>query len=93
MGENGEVGSLLRRGRGQPSSACGALKAILGDVNAKKAVVEDELDYEYVALKKKVLKQVGGRGRLPFSHTFFTFALHLSSSWTTEIQPLLSRPF
>ena len=53
VGENGEVGSLLRRGRGQPSSACGALKAILGDVNAKKAVVEDELDYEYVALKKK----------------------------------------
>ncbi|GJP33137.1 hypothetical protein CLOM_g17705 [Closterium sp. NIES-68] len=34
VGESGEVGSLLRRGRGKPSSACGALIAIKGDIAA-----------------------------------------------------------
>ncbi|CAI5458148.1 unnamed protein product [Closterium sp. Yama58-4] len=41
IGETGEVGSLLRRGRGKPSNACGALIAIRGDICAGGPIVED----------------------------------------------------
>ncbi|CAI5992244.1 unnamed protein product [Closterium sp. NIES-64] len=58
IGESGEVGSLLRRGRGRPSSACGALIAIQTDLNEAKGTQEDPFDEEYVLLKKKVASKV-----------------------------------
>ncbi|CAI5476765.1 unnamed protein product [Closterium sp. Yama58-4] len=58
IGESGEVGSLLRRGRGRPSSACGALIAIQTDLNEAKGTTEDPFDEEYVLLKKKVAIKV-----------------------------------
>ncbi|CAI5480819.1 unnamed protein product [Closterium sp. Yama58-4] len=58
IGESGEVGSLLRRGRGRPSSACGALIAIQTDLNEAKGTTEDPFDEEYVLLKKKVASKV-----------------------------------
>eukprot|EP00271_Cylindrocystis_brebissonii_P012106 TRINITY_DN301_c0_g2_i1.p1 TRINITY_DN301_c0_g2~~TRINITY_DN301_c0_g2_i1.p1 ORF type:complete len:398 (-),score=56.05 TRINITY_DN301_c0_g2_i1:629-1822(-) len=56
IGETGEVGSLLRRGRGKPSSACGALIAIK-NLAKDKTLVEDEEDLEFLQLKKKVLSK------------------------------------
>jgi len=56
IGESGEVGSILRRGRGKPSSACGALIAIKND--ATKGAAADNVDpddAEYGLLKKKIL--------------------------------------
>ena len=58
IGESGEVGSLLRRGRGKPSNACGALIAIKNDINKGGAVSPDADDAEYVLLKKKVMSKV-----------------------------------
>jgi hypothetical protein len=58
IGESGEVGSLLRRGRGKPSNACGALIAIKNDINKGGAVSPDADDAEYVLLKKKVMAKV-----------------------------------
>ncbi|CAI7775327.1 unnamed protein product [Closterium sp. NIES-54] len=58
IGESGEVGSLLRRGRGKPSSACGALIAIKGDIQAGGPVEEDPDNAEYVSLKKKIIARV-----------------------------------
>ncbi|CAI5971147.1 unnamed protein product [Closterium sp. NIES-64] len=62
IGESGEVGSLLRRGRGKPSSACGALIAIKGDIKAGGPVVEDADNAEYVELKKKIIARVKPSG-------------------------------
>ena len=56
MGETGEVGSLLRRGRGKPSNACGALIAIKNTASTPAA--EDPDDAEFVLLKNKVLGSV-----------------------------------
>ncbi|CAI5527496.1 unnamed protein product [Closterium sp. Naga37s-1] len=67
IGESGEVGSLLRRGRGKPSSACGALIAIQNDINAGKATVSDPYDEEYVLLKKKVKSLILRRGGSEYS--------------------------
>ncbi|CAI5491516.1 unnamed protein product [Closterium sp. Naga37s-1] len=67
IGESGEVGSLLRRGRGKPSSACGALIAIQNDINAGKATVSDPYDEEYVLLKKKVKSLILRRGASEYS--------------------------
>ncbi|GJP46762.1 hypothetical protein CLOM_g6004 [Closterium sp. NIES-68] len=67
IGESGDVGSLLRRGRGKPSSACGALIAIQGDINAGKATVSDPYDEEYVLLKKKVKSLILRRGAGEYS--------------------------
>ncbi|CAI5466113.1 unnamed protein product [Closterium sp. Yama58-4] len=67
IGESGEVGSLLRRGRGKPSSACGALIAIQNDINAGKATVADPYDEEYVLLKKKVKSLILRRGGSEYS--------------------------
>lgn len=53
IGETGEVGSLLRRGRGKPSSACGALIAIKN--GAKPATENDPEDAEFVTLRRKIL--------------------------------------
>ncbi|CAI7794167.1 unnamed protein product, partial [Closterium sp. NIES-53] len=72
IGESGEVGSLLRRGRGKPSSACGALIAIQNDINAGKATVSDPYDEEYVLLKKKV-KSLG--------LTYLTLLLGFYMAW------------
>ncbi|CAI5537342.1 unnamed protein product [Closterium sp. Naga37s-1] len=58
IGETGEVGSLLRRGRGKPSNACGALIAIRGDICAGGPIVEDPDNAEYILLKKKVASRV-----------------------------------
>ncbi|GJP53616.1 hypothetical protein CLOM_g12770 [Closterium sp. NIES-68] len=58
IGETGEVGSLLRRGRGKPSNACGALIAIRGDISAGGPIVEDPDNAEYVLLKKKVAARI-----------------------------------
>ncbi|CAI7924594.1 unnamed protein product [Closterium sp. NIES-54] len=58
IGESGEVGSLLRRGRGKPSSACGALIAIQGDISAGGEIEEDPNNAEYVLLKKKIAAKV-----------------------------------
>lgn len=55
IGESGEVGSLLRRGRGKPSSACGALIAIKNDATSGAEIVDDPEDDEYITLKRKVL--------------------------------------
>ncbi|GJP59741.1 hypothetical protein CLOP_g15114 [Closterium sp. NIES-67] len=62
IGESGEVGSLLRRGRGRPSSACGALIAIQSDLNEGKGSKEDPFDEEYVLLKRKVSSKVTNGG-------------------------------
>eukprot|EP00271_Cylindrocystis_brebissonii_P012108 TRINITY_DN301_c0_g3_i2.p1 TRINITY_DN301_c0_g3~~TRINITY_DN301_c0_g3_i2.p1 ORF type:complete len:390 (-),score=70.75 TRINITY_DN301_c0_g3_i2:1229-2398(-) len=56
IGETGEVGSLLRRGRGKPSSACGALIAIKNGAKAG-PIADDPEDAEFVTLKRKVLSQ------------------------------------
>eukprot|EP00271_Cylindrocystis_brebissonii_P012105 TRINITY_DN301_c0_g1_i1.p1 TRINITY_DN301_c0_g1~~TRINITY_DN301_c0_g1_i1.p1 ORF type:complete len:407 (-),score=88.03 TRINITY_DN301_c0_g1_i1:1085-2305(-) len=56
IGETGEVGSLLRRGRGKPSSACGALIAIQKGAKDKN-IADDPEDEEFVTLKRKVLSQ------------------------------------
>ncbi|CAI5929352.1 unnamed protein product [Closterium sp. NIES-64] len=58
IGESGEVGSLLRRGRGKPSSACGALIAIQGDISAGGEIEEDPNNAEYVLLKKKIAAKI-----------------------------------
>ncbi|CAI5503806.1 unnamed protein product [Closterium sp. Naga37s-1] len=58
IGESGEVGSLLRRGRGKPSSACGALIAIKGDISAGGEIEEDPNNAEYVLLKKKIAAKI-----------------------------------
>ncbi|CAI7930844.1 unnamed protein product [Closterium sp. NIES-54] len=58
VGESGEVGSLLRRGRGKPSSACGALIAIKNDINAGSGPSPDDDDAEYQLLKTKVMEKV-----------------------------------
>lgn len=57
VGESGEVGSILRRGRGKPSHACGALIAIQSDAKAGHEITDDGDDFEYVTLKKKVLSE------------------------------------
>ncbi|GJP40866.1 hypothetical protein CLOM_g533 [Closterium sp. NIES-68] len=62
IGESGEVGSLLRRGRGKPSSACGALIAIKGDIKAGGPVVDDPDNAEYVELKRKIIARVKPSG-------------------------------
>ncbi|CAI5497715.1 unnamed protein product [Closterium sp. Naga37s-1] len=62
IGESGEVGSLLRRGRGKPSSACGALIAIKGDIKAGGPVVDDADNAEYVELKRKIIARVKPSG-------------------------------
>lgn len=54
IGESGEVGSLLRRGRGKSSNACGALIAIKNDLRVGIEEEEDPDDVEYVTLKKKI---------------------------------------
>ncbi|GJP47137.1 hypothetical protein CLOM_g6366 [Closterium sp. NIES-68] len=58
IGESGEVGSLLRRGRGKPSSACGALIAINNDINGGAAPSMDSDDPEYTLLRKKIMTKV-----------------------------------
>jgi hypothetical protein len=58
VGETGEVGSLLRRGRGKPSNACGALIAIKNDITSGAPVVEDPDNAEYILLKKKVMSKI-----------------------------------
>ena len=58
VGEAGEVGSLLRRGRGQPSSACGALIAIRKGAKDGPDAPLDPDDMEFGMLKRKVLMQV-----------------------------------
>ena len=58
IGESGEVGSLLRRGRGKPSSACGALIAIRNGIASGEGVTEDDKDREFVTLKKKIVAKV-----------------------------------
>ncbi|CAI5952572.1 unnamed protein product [Closterium sp. NIES-64] len=58
VGESGEVGSLLRRGRGKSSSACGALIAIKNDINAGNGPSPDDDDAEYQLLKTKVMEKV-----------------------------------
>ena len=58
VGETGEVGSLLRRGRGQPSSACGALIAIRNGAKDGADTPLDQDDLEFGTLKRKVLVQV-----------------------------------
>ena len=58
VGESGQVGSLLRRGRGKASSACGALIAIKNDIAKGGPVAEDADDDEYVQLKKQVISRV-----------------------------------
>ncbi|CAI5475815.1 unnamed protein product [Closterium sp. Yama58-4] len=60
IGESGEVGSLLRRGRGKPSSACGALIAINNDINSGAAPSMDSDDPEYTLLRKKIMTKVSG---------------------------------
>eukprot|EP00897_Mesotaenium_endlicherianum_P010474 jgi/Mesen1/9455/ME000627S08833 len=60
IGENGEVGSILRRGRGKPSSACGALIAIRNDLNNKVPDAEDSDNLEYTTLRHKVIKKATG---------------------------------
>ncbi|CAI5475840.1 unnamed protein product [Closterium sp. Yama58-4] len=60
IGESGEVGSLLRRGRGKPSSACGALIAINNDINNGVAPSMDSDDPEYTLLRKKIMAKVSG---------------------------------
>eukprot|EP00270_Netrium_digitus_P006935 TRINITY_DN19_c0_g1_i9.p1 TRINITY_DN19_c0_g1~~TRINITY_DN19_c0_g1_i9.p1 ORF type:complete len:430 (+),score=106.04 TRINITY_DN19_c0_g1_i9:84-1292(+) len=65
IGETGEVGSLLRRGRGKASSACGALIAIKNEIAKGNPIVEDPEDAEYILIKKKVIskiKSAGGEG-------------------------------
>ncbi|GJP40867.1 hypothetical protein CLOM_g534 [Closterium sp. NIES-68] len=62
IGESGEVGSLLRRGRGKPSSACGALIAIKGDIKAGGPVEDDPDNAEYVELKRKIISRVASSG-------------------------------
>eukprot|EP00271_Cylindrocystis_brebissonii_P006540 TRINITY_DN19318_c0_g1_i1.p1 TRINITY_DN19318_c0_g1~~TRINITY_DN19318_c0_g1_i1.p1 ORF type:complete len:308 (-),score=56.44 TRINITY_DN19318_c0_g1_i1:482-1405(-) len=57
IGEAGEVGSLLRRGRGKPSSACGALIAIKDDAKSGIPIENDPDDEEYLKLKRKVLSK------------------------------------
>ncbi|GJP57243.1 hypothetical protein CLOM_g16270 [Closterium sp. NIES-68] len=58
VGESGQVGSLLRRGRGKPSSACGALIAIKNDISRGGPVQDDADDLEYVLLKRKIAARV-----------------------------------
>eukprot|EP00475_Leptophrys_vorax_P020090 TRINITY_DN2750_c0_g1_i4.p1 TRINITY_DN2750_c0_g1~~TRINITY_DN2750_c0_g1_i4.p1 ORF type:complete len:183 (+),score=22.39 TRINITY_DN2750_c0_g1_i4:118-666(+) len=58
IGETGEVGSLLRRGRGKSSNACGALIAIRNDINGGTDAKMDVDDPEYTLLRKKVLNKV-----------------------------------
>ncbi|CAI5460991.1 unnamed protein product [Closterium sp. Yama58-4] len=58
IGESGEVGSLLRRGRGKPSSACGALIAIKGDISAGGEIEDDPNNAEYVLLKRKIAAKI-----------------------------------
>lgn len=58
VGESGEVGSLLRRGRGKASSACGALIAIRNGAKDGPNAPLDPDDLEFGTLKKKVLMQV-----------------------------------
>ncbi|CAI5525760.1 unnamed protein product [Closterium sp. Naga37s-1] len=60
IGESGEVGSLLRRGRGKASSACGALIAINNDINNGVAPSMDSDDPEYTLLRKKIMAKVSG---------------------------------
>jgi hypothetical protein len=55
IGESGEVGSILRRGRGKPSSACGALIAIKNLAKDGPSSDIDPDDAEFVLLKNKVL--------------------------------------
>ncbi|CAI5457680.1 unnamed protein product [Closterium sp. Yama58-4] len=62
IGESGEVGSLLRRGRGKPSSACGALIAINNDINNGTAPSMDSDDPEYTLLRKKIMAKVSPGG-------------------------------
>ncbi|CAI5931574.1 unnamed protein product [Closterium sp. NIES-64] len=62
IGESGEVGSLLRRGRGKPSSACGALIAINNDINNGVAPSMDSDDPEYTLLRKKIMAKVSPGG-------------------------------
>eukprot|EP00270_Netrium_digitus_P012417 TRINITY_DN402_c0_g1_i1.p1 TRINITY_DN402_c0_g1~~TRINITY_DN402_c0_g1_i1.p1 ORF type:complete len:402 (-),score=77.18 TRINITY_DN402_c0_g1_i1:156-1361(-) len=60
IGESGEVGSLLRRGRGKSSSACGALIAIKNDIAKGGEISADSDDAEYVLLKTKVAAKIKG---------------------------------
>ncbi|CAI7750368.1 unnamed protein product [Closterium sp. NIES-53] len=62
IGESGEVGSLLRRGRGKASSACGALIAINNDINNGVAPSMDSDDPEYTLLRKKIMTKVSPGG-------------------------------
>lgn len=58
IGESGMEGSLLRRGRGKPSSACGALIAVKNSVTKDSNLDDDSYpadDFEFAALKRKVV--------------------------------------
>jgi len=46
------------RGRGKPSSACGALIAIKGDITQGNSPVSDPYDEEYNLLKSKVMSKI-----------------------------------
>jgi hypothetical protein len=58
IGESGDVGSLLRRGRGKPSSACGALIAIRNDISKGNTGSSDPDDPEYCLLRSKVASRL-----------------------------------
>jgi hypothetical protein len=60
IGETGQEGSLLRRGRGKPSSACGALIAVKEAAKSAKDESNEPYppdDFEYTLLRRKVLSK------------------------------------
>lgn len=91
VGETGEVGSLLRRGRGKPSSACGALIAIKNDSNAGTLSQEDAYDAEYITLKKKVLAQPACRNCGPEGPSLVTVTKAALQAITDDIESLIKK--
>jgi hypothetical protein len=91
VGETGEVGSILRRGRGTPSSACGALIAIQKDSQNRAESADDPDDVEYVTLKKKVLSQPLCKNREGGGLTLVDVTMAALQQITDDLENLISK--
>lgn len=59
VSKKGEIGVVYREGREHASSACGALKAIIGEINSGKVSLQLDMDdLEQSVLKTKVIEKL-----------------------------------
>eukprot|EP00245_Coleochaete_scutata_P013615 TRINITY_DN5601_c0_g1_i1.p1 TRINITY_DN5601_c0_g1~~TRINITY_DN5601_c0_g1_i1.p1 ORF type:complete len:403 (+),score=100.47 TRINITY_DN5601_c0_g1_i1:206-1414(+) len=95
IGESGMEGSLLRRGRGKPSSACGALIAVKNAaVTEGPAPDSDEYpsdDFEYHSLKRKVLAKPVCRNCGPEGPSLISVTKAAMEVITEDLEDLIAK--